>query len=115
MKKSSSMTARVVSLLAFSLVVLVIVEAASACPFRWRRQRTVQTAAAAPLPPAAPVDLLDDIRSASRTSMEKVRSAAGSGTFEHYVKWQDEKEPRLMTKAKVDMYVDGGKYHLHFN
>jgi hypothetical protein len=60
-------------------------------------------------------DLLETIKQASVASSEFLRSAVGSGTFEQYVQEPGDKEPKLRTKARVNVFFARGKYHLRFD
>jgi RNA polymerase sigma factor (sigma-70 family) len=58
---------------------------------------------------AGALDLLLDASS----ELRKLRSAAGTAVFETYVQ-QGDKKPEPYTKGKVQVYFDGGKYHLRY-
>jgi hypothetical protein len=66
-----------------------------------------QDAAAAPV--LAPLDLL--LKASGE--VRKLRSAAGKAVFEGYALDGKEK-PEPHTKGKVNVYFDGGKYHLRY-
>ncbi len=46
---------------------------------------------------------------------KKVQSAIASGNYEMFVQEGTDKEPHLRVKAKIQMYYDRGRYHLHFD
>lgn len=42
-------------------------------------------------------------------------SLVGEGTFKRFVQDRADQEPKLWTEARVKVFFDTGKYHLHFN
>ena len=46
---------------------------------------------------------------------ESLTSAIATGTFKRFEQKRTDKEPKLWTEAKVDVFFDRGKYHLHFD
>ncbi len=46
---------------------------------------------------------------------ENLTSTVATGTFKRFVQKRTDKEPKLWTEAKVDVFFDRGKYHLHFD
>src|SRR4029077_1871397 len=58
---------------------------------------------------------LDQMVAASRAAREDLRSAIATGTFEQWELRLGEKEPRQMTKGRIQAYYDNGKYHLRLN
>jgi hypothetical protein len=60
-------------------------------------------------------DPLDAILASHRKACEAFDSATGTGTFEVYRQAADEKEMKLVTKAKVDVRFLKNKYNLRFD
>ena len=51
---------------------------------------------------------------AAAHATENLTSAVASGTFKRFEQQRTDKEPKLWTEAKVDVFFDRGKYHLRF-
>jgi hypothetical protein len=60
-------------------------------------------------------DPLDVVIAASRESVDKVRTASGTGTFEVSNQKPGEKDPSVRTKAEVNVHYADGKYSLHLD
>ncbi len=75
----------------------------------WLAPVPARPLAAAPVPP----DPLRQAAEASREAAAKLQSAAGSATFEVSHQGPGDAEP-LITRGRVQVYYDRGKYHLRF-